>query len=224
MASLRPRMLWVAVLAILPVSAFADPCPTSCLNDDCGTAVARDTVATIVCEPFAPVEGGRGSYDLVTGRLHAEARGCSGWYGPNGGFISIRASDRFLLVGPAGGGPIGFQARLQLNGGVGGDVGTCGGDIHEVGGASASANDGGQMYLFTTLAIPLSHQVGEEFRIDSYVSASAGGSGGIGFVDAQLSFAGFPPGYGVTSCQGYAGDGAVSNLPASWGALKLRYR
>jgi hypothetical protein len=217
-------MLLAAVLALMPLSASADPCPESCLNGDCTAAMTRDTVVTIVCEPFAPVEGGRGNYDLVSGRLHAEAHGCSGWYGPGGGYVSVRASDRFRLVGPSGGGPVAFQARLQLSGGAGGFAGTCGGDLVEVGGASASANDGGLMYLATTLAIPITHQVGDEFRLDCYVSASAGGSGGLGFVDAQLSFAGLPPGYGVTSCQGYAGDGAVSNLPASWGALKLRYR
>lgn len=224
MTSLRPRMLLAALLAMVPFAASADPCPESCLNDDCSTAVARDTVVMIVCEPFAPVQGGQGSYDLVTGQLHATTSGCSGWYGPNGGYISVSASDRFRLVGPSGGGLVAFEARLLLTGGVGGFVGTCGGTILEVGGGSATANDGGNMYLYITLGVPLSHRVGDEFQIDYYASASAGGSGGLGFVDGQLSFFGLPPGYGVTSCQGYAGDGAVSTLPASWGALKLRYR
>ena len=223
MTSLLSRTLRTAVLAILPVTALADPCPTSCLNGDCSTAVARDTTMEIVCPPNAPVVGGTGSYDLVTGRLSARASGCTGWEGSGGGYMSVRASDRFRLVGVPGGGPVTFEARLQLSGGVGGFAGTCGGDILEIGGASASANDGGQMYLYTTLSIPLTHQVGDEFRIDCYASASGGGSG-LAFVDAQFSFAGLPPGYGVTSCQGYAGDGAVATLPASWGALKLRYR
>lgn len=50
------------------------------------------------------------------------------------------------------------------------------------------------------------------------------GAGSIGFVEAWLSFAGLPEGYGITSCQGFAGGGSVPALPASWGALKLRYR
>ena len=155
------------------------------------------------------------SYDLVTGRLYAEARGCSGFDGPGGGSVSVRPSDQFRLVGPSGGGPVVFEARLQLAGAVGGSFGTCNGDILELGGASASANDGGSMYLNTTLAIPISHKVGDEFRIDCYAGGSAGGSGGLGFVEAQLSFAGLPPGYGVTSCQGYAGDGSVAARKAS---------
>jgi len=216
--------LLVTWFAIVPVAASGAPCPESCLDNSCNTVIARDSVFSIVCPPFAPVYGGRMSYDVVTGRLYAQAVGCSGFAGPGGGFASARGSDRFRLVGPPGGGAVGFEARLQLAGGVGGFAGTCGGDILEVGGASASANDGGNMVLNTTLAIPISHQVGDEFRIDYYASASAGGSGGLGFVEAQLSFAGLPPGYGVASCQGYAGDGAVPTRKASWGALKLHYR
>ena len=224
MVSLPSRFMLVAALTIVPMAAFADPCPESCLNGDCNTSVTRDTTIDIVCPPFSPVYGGAGSYDLVAGRISARAAGCSGWEGPGGGYVSVRASDRFRLVGPPGGGAVAFEARLLLTGGIGGFVGTCGGDIVEVGGASASANDGGNTYLYITLGIPLSHRVGDEFRIDCYASASAGGSGGLGFVDGQLSFVGLPLGYGVTSCQGYSGDGAVWTRPASWGALKLRYR
>ena len=228
MSHWRPQLLLVSLLAIVPVAASGAPCPESCLSGDvgssCNAVVARDSVLSIVCPPFAPVYGGRASYDLVTGRLYAEARGCSGFDGPGGGSANVRASDRFRLVGPPGGGPVVFEARLQLAGGVGGSFGTCSGDILELGGASASANDGGTMALHTTITIPISHQVGDEFRIDCYASGSAGGSGGLGFVEAQLSFAGLPPGYGVASCQGYAGDGAVPTRKASWGAFKLHYR
>lgn len=215
-------MVMAAVLALLPVAASAAPCPESCLDGSCNAVAARDSAVAFVCPPFPPVFG-QVSYDLVAGRLYAKAVGCSGFDGPGGGGVIVRGSDRFRLVGPAGGGPVSFEVRSQLVGGVGG-LGTCGGDLVEVGGASASANDAGSMYLYTTLAVPLSHQVGDEFRIDYYASASAGGPSGLGFVEAQLSFAGLPPGFGVTSCQGYTGDGAVVTRKASWGALKVHYR
>lgn len=215
-------LLVVAFPALASAAAFAAPCPESCLDSSCSSAASRDSTVDFTCAPFPPVQG-RMSYDLVVGRLYAEARGCSGWDGPGGGSASVDARDRYRLVGPAGGGAVSFEARLQLAGGVGGFAGTCGGSILEVGGASASAHDGGAMVLNTVIGIPLTHLVGDEFEVHCFASGSAGGSGSIGFVEALLSFAGLPAGYGVTSCQGFAGDGAVAARTASWGALKLRY-
>ena len=76
-------------------------------------------------------------------------------------------------------------------------------------------------WFIAVLALPLSHLVGEEFELVYEVNASAEFSASA---HGALSFAELPTGYGVASCQGFAGDGAVSIRRASWGALKLHYR
>lgn len=214
-------LLLASLVAFAP--AVAASCPESCLDNSCSTAVARDSVVTFECYPSSTSQGHM-AYDLVTGHLYAEARGCSGWYGSGGGGVGVLTRDRFRLVGPAGGGPVNFEARLLVSGGAGGFAATCSASILEQGGAAASANDGGAAVLNTVLGIPLVHAPGDEFVLECYAGGSAGGVGSMGFADAVLSFAGLPAGYGVTSCQGFAGDGAVAARPASWGSLKLRYR
>jgi hypothetical protein len=216
---------WIPIVlagVLTPIAAFGQTCPQSCIENDCTTSSGRDTVLTYICEPYGSSTG-RASYDLVAGRVHGEARGCTGWYGPGGGSAYARGSDRFRLVGPSGGGAIAFQAKLRLDGHVGGSIGTCSGAIWEDGGPSASASDGGGYVMATTLSIALSHAVGDEFVLHYDASTSAGGAGGEGVADGQLSFA-LPVGYGITSCQHYAGEGAVAARSQSWGSLKLRYR
>ena len=202
-------------------TAFAGPCPENCLDASCSTVAARESTVVFTCEPYASSQG-RMSYDLVTGHLFAEARGCTGWYGSGGGGVSATTRDRYLLVGPPGG-PVAFEARLRLRGGVGGE-GTCGGSIAEAGGAWASANDGGAYVLDVTLSLPLVHPAGEEFQLECYAYGSAGGAGSIGFAEGWLTFANLPAGHGIVSCQGFAGEGAVPAGAGSWGALKLLYR
>lgn len=118
------------------------------------------------------------------------------------------------------GGSIAFQARLQAYGAAGGN-GTVSATIHEAGGAYVSVNDAGLGGFDQVLVLPLAHPVGEEFVLGCEVNASADFTA---TARGSLSFAGLPPGYGVASCQGFAGEGAVPALPARWGALKLRYR
>jgi hypothetical protein len=203
-------------------TAFAGSCPESCLDAGCSTAAARESTVVFTCEPYASSQG-RMSYDLVAGHLLAEARGCTGWYGAGGGGVSATARDRYLLVGPPGGGPVAFEARLRLRGGVGGE-GTCGGSIAEPGGAWASADDGGTYVLAATLSLPLVHAAGEEFQVECYAYGSAGGAGSIGFAEGWLTFANLPAGYGIVSCQGFAGEGAVPARGGTWGSVKALYR
>jgi hypothetical protein len=130
--------------------------------------------------------------------------------------------DRFRLMGPEGGAPIAFEARLALNGGLSGTSvgGIAFAEIAEPGGAFVSVDES---FLPPLLSIPLSHAVGEEFLIELTARACSLRRT-LAEVDGHLSFAGLPAGYGVTSCQGFAGGGAVASLPVTWGSLKFHYR
>lgn len=213
----------IASFVLSPLGpALAAPCPESCVNSTligttCSTAATRDTTASAACAPFGTTET-REAYNLVLGTVLARAQSCDS--APVNGFVSVYARDRFRLVGPAGPAVIPFQAKLRCSGSAGG-FGTVGATLGEIGGAYLSVNDGGLGGFDTELVLPLSHAVGEEFALAYEVSASAQST-----AQAQgvLSFAGLPPGYGITSCQGFAGEGAVPVRRASWGAVKSHYR
>lgn len=211
-------VLFLAISA--PPAAAAAPCPQSCTQNMligvCTTAATRDTSTSEPCD-FYGYQETHASFDLVTGQVSTSAYTC---YGPaRNAFAHVTARDRFRVVGPSGGPPVSFEARLSANGQAGG-FGTVIAQIGEVGGEYRTVHDNGQGGFIAVLVLPLSHAVGEEFELVYEVGASAEvtamAQGTLGFV--------MPAGYGVTSCQGFAGQGAVSTRRASWGALKQHYR
>jgi hypothetical protein len=131
----------------------------------------------------------------------------------------VVARDRFRLVGPSGGGPIAFEARLYVNG-AGHPFGNASAGISETGGGSRSVTDVPYGGFNEILVLPVEHEAGEEFEL--VYNATANG-GDTAYSLGNLSFV-LPPGYGVTSCGGYQGDGAVPTRARSWGTLKVRYR
>lgn len=209
------------ILFVLATGAYADvPCPESCVTlgyapADCSTLAERDTSTGGYCLDPPGRYDSRARYSLVLGTARADARSC---YTANGS-AEVVARDRFRLVGPAGDGAIAFEARLYVNGGAS-DYGNVEAGISEVGGEARSVSDYPWGGFNETLVLPLTHVVGDEFELHyrAYATASstAYSTGGLSFV--------LPSGYAVTSCGGFVGDGAVPARPASWGAVKIRYR
>ena len=203
-------------------SAAAQTCPQTCTDNWpgalglCYTAPARDTSGSASCSPY-PDATSHISYNLVLGELSATAATC-----PVGGssYGFVDAHDRFRLVGPSGGGSIAFEARFTASGSAG-FPGTVSASVREVGGATQSVNDGGNGGFIQTLVLPLLHAVGEEFELAYEVGASAATSA---HAEGTLWFAGLPAGYGIASCQGFQGVGAVPTRLTSWGSVKALYR
>ena len=208
------------VLLVAPGARAQAPCPQSCISLGyspavCSSAAARDTSDGGYClDPPGAYES-RGRYSLPLGTIRADAHSCYTATAAS----NVVSRDRFRLVGPSGGGPIAFEARLYVNGGAT-PYGSVSAGISELGGDSRSASDVPYGGFDETLVLVLSHVVGDEFELALNASATASESG---YALGNLSFA-LPPGYGVTSCGGFTGDGAVGIQRTNWGALKIRYR
>lgn len=215
-------VLVLLALALAAPAAFAGAaCPASCATNSvttaCTSAASRDSSTTEGCA-YGGVFTTRAKFDHVAGTYAVAVHACS-FAGPTP-YAAVEARDRFQLVGPSGGGAIAFEARLHANGGTDG-TGSAGLALMETGGGVASVNEGTVGGYDTDLVLPLAHAVGEEFElvIDGYVSAPQ-----FAQTTGAFGFAGLPPGYGLVSCKGFAGDGAVPARAGSWGAIKIRYR
>ncbi len=215
-------VLFAAFAAFAAPLAHADaPCPQSCITlspyTECAIAASRDSSVSESCYPYSGQREMRAAFDLVLGTTVSYARSCS-FPGP-GAYASVESRDRYRVIGPAGG-PIAFTARVHANGNSGG-VGSVGVTVAEPLHGSAHVDEGEVGGFDQYLELPLSHAPGEEFVIEVYSYASA-----VSYAQAtsELSFTGLPPGYGIASCQGFAGSGAVPTLPSTWGRLKARYR
>jgi hypothetical protein len=208
----------LASLSVPPAHASA-PCPESCTTTGaatvCTLAAARDSSILASC-PIGPDHGSRAAFDLVMGTTLASGHAC---FMGSSDWASVDARDRYRVVGPAGG-AMAFTARVHAQGSAGG-FGSVGVALSETGGGTTSVNEGMVGGFNQFLVLPLMHAPGEEFVLEIYSYASPETSAQA---TAELSFTGLPAGYGVASCQGFNGSGAVPALPVSWGALKVRYR
>jgi len=197
----------------------------------CSTLARRDTTLFGYAPGGGP--GGhttmRAGYDALAGRIYAD-----GDSGPDGSFTSSAvARDRYTLFGPASPGPIAFTARLhvvgfaaverQLHAGA-----SAGASLREGSDPAvelgASAGPEGYTSIDQELALPIRHFVGESFELTYTASASGYGLQSTASISGQFSFADLPPGYGVSSCQGFSGGPVVALAPTSWGKVKIRYR
>lgn len=219
---LRPAAV-ALLLMFAPAVGFADaPCPVSCTYNNtigahCSTAAAHDSSSSEDCYPYPGTLTSHVEYDLTLGTVLVSAGSCT--YSGNG-HATVYAKDRYRLVGPAGGGSVAFEAIVSAYGSASG-FGSVGVGLTETGGGTTSVNEGDAGGFNQYLVLPLSHPVGEEFELEvsAYASAEL-----TALAQATLFFSSLPPGYGVASCQGFTGGGAVAARTASWGALKLRYR
>jgi hypothetical protein len=225
----------ILVLAIIvgasltTLDAQAQPCPESCVFGSCSTMAARDSFR-VGDAPFGSPPSGWARYNLVTGFVYSQANSGFDW----GMSAPTVARDRFVLVGPVSSQPIQFVVLLQLNGSAS-TSGTNFSSASAVGSLAQGSEpavtasvsswwSNPSDYLSTTLSLPQSRLVGESFEITYRTSAEATGPvNNEARITGVLSFSGLPPGHGIMSCQGFAGQ-VVPVLTRSWGALKVTYR
>ena len=231
-ASFARLLLAASLFVVLAAPAVAQPCPENAIY-----FVPPGPDPVFAADPIRSLGSGwdlgRGyaRYDLVAGKLSATSIG-----DPSGGFgAHVRASDRYVLLGPVGAPPISFSVRLYVTGTAQGrndgylptDVGsaTVSAALIETGGAQDSANvtaNPGQLLGFNpTLEIPLTHEVGQPFEITMALHSQGGFS--TGMLGGKLSFI-VPLGCAIVSCQGFAGSGATPVAKSTWGRLKEKYR
>lgn len=235
------RIVALALIATLAAAgaAFAQTCPANyrglSLTTPSGTpivqAVRRDSSCTAGGFCFW-----RSRWDnaLGTAFVTATDAGCSGELGSQTDFGQY-TSDDFVLTGPSGPTPVSFQVFLHVTGAAGngchtfcdpftGCTTTC-----TPGNAKVALTDGTQTssigplaIINTTLALTMSKTVGQHFHLDRsiYVHTFCGSST---TASTSLEIV-LPPGYGMTSCYGYAVSGPVEALHASWGRVKTLYR
>jgi hypothetical protein len=91
-----------------------------------------------------------------------------------------------------------------------------------LGDGTQTSSTGPAASINTVLQLTLSKMVGEHFHLDRslFVHTFCGSGSSI---SSTLEIV-LPPGYGVTSCYGYAGAGPVTAMRTSWGKVKLLYR
>ena len=212
------------LLAALPLPSTAVPtCPESCIDvpgpePDCTTLAVRGRSAN----GGHGTGSGDGAYNLTTGTVQADATGDGGY----GGGAIVTARDDFRVVGLPEGTPLNFTATY--------DVAFSGANQAVF---DASLQDGDTPATIVTgctcgqpgygathqLTRALTHAAGEVFRVTYRIYAGCGAFGGAS-ANGTLRFTGLPPGARVESCQGYVQDFPVAVEPASWGAVKSRYR
>jgi len=212
---------WLLLLLGTAQAGWAAPCPESCVTNSadgttCSSLATRDHETHTSCTLVPGTSSTRERWNLVLGTVYASASSC---YSGNAS-VHVLARDRFRLVGPAGAAPVAFVARLHANGGAG-EFGSVGAGLREEGGESRWVDGGSVGGFDADLLLTLTHVVGEEFELVYEAHADAYP---IATTQGQLAFVGLPAGHGVTSCQGFAGVGAVSARRTSWGAIKSIYR
>ena len=206
----------VALLAgLVPAGrpALADPIPADTVVI-CG-------VTTVTTAPSQTVYGcafnnSGATYDLKSGQFSVGA-------GPTGD-AELITRDVFLVSGPSSSTPIPFNAQLAVH--VGRTY-----DGRAI--ASISSDDLGQDFtsngswvgsdFYQILTVPLSHTTGDHFHLAFRLRAINPDVGAIGpaTASARLVFA-VPPGYMVTSSQGYSS--VTPTRATTWGHLKVIYR
>lgn len=212
----------------LPWAAMAQ-CPTNTFTG-CGT----------VSSSTAPVfstggsgygcgyGGGSGGYDLTAGLVWLDAYGWS----DGDAEVSITTEDIYQLTGPDSGEPIPLSAKFtvapQFH--IGGNRYGCmngramglireGDSIRKVGFFTCCVCG---IFSYSDVAsLPLVHRVGEPFHLVMVLDADAGISSAV-LLTGRLAFDP-PPGYVVTSCQGFS-TAPTPTRATSWGKLKTLYR
>lgn len=213
---------WLLVLTLCATPALA-ACPSNTL-DAAGNVIvtsdpSRSTFGTYYCQYEDVVSLGHGSvgYDLAHGTISAvgstEPECC--------GYGTGSTHDVFTLVGPAGPALVSFTAHLHVVASLAGS-GTASATLREGASNAAGYNDPPGPDD-ATISITIARHVGETFDLYLDYSATACGDGEASLT-GTLSFPDLPPGYAVSSCQGFLSDPSVPAAPTSWGQLRARYR
>lgn len=246
-----------AVLVVLPCAAAASTCPADTIHlvgHEYGAPELHvSTNATNVFSNYRfytsppTTATQRGAYDLIRGRIEAVAYGTSA---TNMYMLQaetrVATHDDYQLIGPEGGAPLDFTARLRLDIVCAGDTFSSRGTGYYIPAGLVTADFGeegaGQPASLwirenfrgaRELSIVMHRSVGESFSLRTAVvaegTAGPDNSTDEGFpryaeVIGELSFPDLPAGYAIVSCQGYASDAPVRARNATWGRLKTLYR
>ena len=225
-------MTRVALLAVLLVCTIPGRAGSACPTNGgsvWGPGVYHDFPLTGPTGSLGPV-----SYDLVVGTFAVTGGGGGG---EQSGGASLGVSDIYQIVGPASVIPIPFQVVVHLAGTLSASLGTypyigtvCNNaDTHftlSSGPTSAAYQLGSYSPACTSVtvdhdvSIALQKLPGEAFTVANSLSVSGSASG---TVNGTFAFVGLPPGYVVTSCQGYSSPPTPVST-RSWGSLKASYR
>jgi hypothetical protein len=208
------------VLAILFVPLGRQPsaqCPTDSL-------IVCDVVTTTNAPSYAVVgcASAGAAYNLVTAHLAVEAP-------VRGDDAALTAKDIYTIQGPASVSPIACGVRFAIVA-----HGTWAGTVYAQIRSATAVQDvtlgnfqGGGSTQPATLSLSEAHPVGEPFLL--VLSLHAHCPTATFFGDTQNAsgtgdlFFDVPPGYLVTSCQGYSSLPTAAR-PRSWGELKTLYR
>ena len=211
-----PVPVLVLLAALLPVGRQPlAQCPAD-------TIVICD-VTTTSSAPSYSVSGcafnnAAADYDLVTGQVSAGVSVAAS-------YVAVTTNDIYTITGPIG--PVAFSAQLDARAGT---------EFYGVGTAGIRSDNESREVAFgpcvcfgtgytQTLSLPLTHAVGEPFRLSLILSGLIPSSNRVrskAVVTGNLGFT-LPPGYIVTSCQGYS-SAPTALRPTTWGQLKLTYR
>ena len=225
------KFLLPLAILVLPRLAFAD-CPTS-------SASGYGPGGSYGYQHSGPVwnegiYGGSVAHDLIVGTFGASGGGGGG---EHSGGVNLSFSDVYKIVGPATASPIPFELVVHLSGDLSASqwtypyIGTVCNSVTAAlqvtsGPSSASHSQGSYSQACTPvvvdhdLSLALQKLPDETFDVAFLVQVygSAGGS-----LDGTFAFVGLPPGYSVTSCQGYSSPPTPASH-ASWGSIKASYR
>jgi hypothetical protein len=180
------------------------------------------------------VYGGNVSYDLVVGTFSASGGGGGG---EQSGGVGLSFSDVYQIVGPASVNPIPFQVVVHLTGNLSASsyfypyIGNVCNSVTAhldvtSGAASASYQQGSYSQACTAVdvdhdvSLALSKLPAEPFTVQHFIQVYGSAGGGV---NGTFTFVGLPPGYSVTSCQGYSSPPTPAEA-TSWGSLKASYR
>jgi len=177
--------------------------------------------------------GGHVQHDLIVGNFGATGGGGGG---KQSGGVGLGFSDIYQIVGPASAIPVNVHVMVHLTGTLSASMNTypfigpyC--DAVDAnfqvtsGPANAAYNVGSYSAQCTPLAVDhdvtlaLQKLPGEAFTV-TYSLGIAGSIGGT--INGTILFA-LPPGYTMSSCQGYSSPPTPAQA-TSWGSLKASYR
>jgi hypothetical protein len=211
---------------LLLAGSHVPPAVADCPGDTiyvCGMVIT--TAPSYSTSGCGPLSDATGTYNLPAGMVSASS---SADYSDVYASARVTAADVYQIVGPATSAPIAFAVNFVAHGRGSSYYCTSasGSATLKSGGAQQTASFAGSSCtsegVDKTLTLPQQRDVGEPFQLIMDLLATAG-SGAMASMDGSLSFSGLPPGYAITSCQGYNSN-PTGAAPLSWGRLKLHYR
>ena len=180
------------------------------------------------------IYAGHVSYDLMVGTFGVASGGGGGEHTAG---VGLGFSDIYQIVGPASAIPVPFQVVVHLSGNLSAGLQSYPyiGTVCDAASTNASVTSGPVSDSFSQgsyspectsvvvdhdMSLALQKLPAEAFTVG--VSIGVGGSNG-GSVNGTIAFVGLPPGYSVTSCQGY-NSAPTPAAHRTWGELKHLYR